>query len=224
MVNITARIKKFGKTYEILVDLDKAVYFRKTGQGSINNILAFEDIFTDVKRAIKAPRAELKSAFETDDIFQISGDIIKNGELLLPADFKKKEREEKRKQIINWIATNTIDPRTGAPHTPSRIESAIEEVGAKVDEHKSVEEQVGPIIQLIQKLVPIKIEKKKVLIKIPSQFTGKAYGIMKEYVLKEEWLGDGSLQCTLEIPTKMQMQVFDKLNSLTHGAVYSKEL
>jgi ribosome maturation protein Sdo1 len=68
------------------------------------------------------------------------------------------------------------------------------------------------------------MEKKKLMIKIPAQFTGRAYTVLKEFMLKEEWLSDGSLQCTVEMPAGMQMTFFDRLNAITHGETFSKEL
>jgi len=143
---------------------------------------------------------------------------------MLPTEYKAKMRDEKKKQIITWLSQNALDPRTGAPHTPSRIESAIDDSGVKIEENRSAEEQAMDVIKVIQKILPIKIEKKKLMVKIPPQFTGKAYGVVKAFLLKEEWLGDGSLQCTVELPAGMQMGFFDKLNAVTHGEAFTKEL
>jgi len=224
MTNVTARIKKEGKTFEIQVDLDKALAFRKTGQGSIENIAETAAVFSDLKKGIRVPEAELKSAFGTTETIKISEIIITKGEIMLPTEYKAKMRDEKKKQIITWLAQNALDPRTGAPHTPSRIESAIDESGVKIEENRSAEEQAMDVIKVIQKILPIKIEKKKLMVKIPPQFTGKAYGVVKGFLLKEEWLGDGSLQCTIELPAGMQMGFFDKLNAVTHGEAFTKEI
>lgn len=222
--DVTARIKKEGKTFEILVDLDKALYYKKTGQGNIQNIAETSMIFSDLKKGLKASSADLKKAFGTEDALKVAEEIIKKGEIMLPTEFKAKQREEKKKQIITWLSQNCLDPRTGAMHTPSRIEKAMDDAGVRIEENTNAEEQAMDIIKVINKLLPIKIEKKKIMIKIPSQYTGKAYSVVKEFMLKEEWLSDGSLQCTLEMPAGMQMTFFDKINSITHGETYSKEL
>jgi len=222
--NITARIKKEGKNFEILVDLDKAIYFRKTGQGSVNNILAFPNVFSDVKKGMHASSTDMKTAFGTDDVFKAAELIIKKGELMLPAEYRAKQRDDKKKQIVTWLSQNCLDPRTGAMHTPARIEKVMEDAGVKIDEHESAEQQAIEIIKIINKLLPIKLEKKKLMIKVPAQYTGRAYATLKEFMLKEEWLSDGSLQCTVEMPAGMQMTFFDRLNAITHGETFSKEL
>jgi ribosome maturation protein SDO1 len=222
--NVTARIKKEGKNFEILVDLDKALYYKKTGQGNIQNIAETTTIFSDLKKGIRAPSADLKKAFGTEDAFKVSEEIIKRGEIMLPTEFKAKQRDEKKKQIIDWLSQNCLDPRTGANHTPSRIEKAIEDSGVKIEENRNTEEQALEIVKVINKLLPIKIEKKKLMVKIPAQYTGRAYNVVKEFMLKEEWLSDGSLQCTLEMPAGVQMSFFDRLNAITHGETYSKDL
>jgi ribosome maturation protein SDO1 len=222
--NITARIKKEGKNFEILVDLDKAMYFRKTGQGAVSNILAFPNVFSDVKKGMHASASDMKNAFGTDDVFKAAEMIIKQGELMLPTEYKAKLRDDKRKQVVTWLSQNCLDPRTGAMHTPARIEKAMEDAGVSIDENAPAEGQAVEIIKIINKLLPIKIEKKKLMIKIPAQYTGRAYAVLKEFMLKEEWLSDGSLQCTVEMPAGMQMTFFDRINAITHGETFSKEL
>jgi ribosome maturation protein SDO1 len=222
--NVTARIKKEGKNFEILVDLDKAIAFKKTGQGSVNNILAFPNIFSDAKKGLHVPAAEMKSAFGTDDTLKVAEIILTKGELMLPTEYRTKQRDEKKKQIINWLSQNCLDPRTGAMHTPARIESAMEDAGVRIEENESAESQSMEIIKIINKLIPIKLEKKKIMLKIPAQFTGKAYSVLKEFMIKEEWLSDGSLQCVVEIPAGLAMTFFDKLNAITHGETFSKDL
>ena len=71
----------------------------------------------------------------------------------------------------------------------------------------------------------IKIEVKKFAVKIPAMYTGKIYsmiqGTKKE---KEEWLEDGGMKITVEIPAGIQMEFFDKINSLTHGSAIVEEI
>jgi ribosome maturation protein Sdo1 len=50
------------------------------------------------------------------------------------------------------------------------------------------------------------------------------YGLLKEYKESEEWLANGSLQAILNIPAGMQLDFYDKLNHITHGAIHSEEL
>jgi ribosome maturation protein SDO1 len=58
------------------------------------------------------------------------------------------------------------------------------------------------------------------MIKVPPQFTPQVMGILKSYgeTLEEEWLFDGSLSTTLEIPAGVQIELIDRINSISKGA------
>ncbi|HLD37436.1 MAG TPA: ribosome assembly factor SBDS [Candidatus Nanoarchaeia archaeon] len=223
MANTTARIKKCGKEFEIMVDLDRALQLKEGKNVSVNEILGIDAVFLDSKKGQKAPESDLQKAFKTSDIYAVAAIIIKEGQVMLPLEYKKKERDEKTKQIIDLLLRNAIDPRTGRPHTPERIASALEECGISI-ENKPAEEQLGKIIEKIKGIIPIKIETKKIALTIPAVHTGKAYGLLNAYKESEEWLPDGSLKCILNIPSGMQMDFYDKINSMTHGAVLSEEI
>lgn len=221
--NVTARLKKGNSNFEILVDLDKALSYRKTGQGSIQNILAIDKIFSDVKKGLQSPNSDINKAFGSDDIEKVASEIIKNGEIQLPAEYRKKEREAKYKQIIDFLSRNAMNSRTGNPYPPSTIQNAMEEAGISVNDRK-VEDQIPQIIKKLREKLPIKIESKKLSIKIPAQFTGKIYGLIQEYKEKEEWLSDGSLSVIINIPAGMQSEFYDKLNNVTHGQAITAEV
>jgi len=219
MTDVVARIKSKNKTYEILVDCDKALSFKKTRQGPIQNILAVNTIFSDQKKGFKASSTELKDAFGTDDVFAIAEKIILNGEILLPQEYREKMREQKTRQIIDF------DPRTGAPYTAQRIEQSLKQIGARIEEHRNAEEQALEIMKELAKIMPIKIETKRIKVILPPEYTGKLYGLLKSYnAEKEEWLNDGSLSCIINLPAGLQLEFYDKLNNATHGAAITEEI
>jgi len=222
MTNTTARIKIKGKNFEILVDDNKALAYKKQG-GNLGEILAFNEIFTDVKKGFKASEKDLRECFDTVDIFQISDKIIKQGEILLSEEHRGKERETKINQIIEFLSKNAVDPQTNSPHTPERIKSALEEAGVNID-NQPIEKQIGKILEKLKTILPIKIETKKLLIKIPTAYTGKVYGLINEYKESEEWQNDGSLNCTINLPVGLQMDFYDKLNGITHGSAVVEEV
>lgn len=220
---VLARIKSHGKHFEILVSAEKAYEFKKTGKGLITNIIDSPAVFSDIKKGLKVKESELEECFGTNDIYQIAEKIIKDGELQIPISYKEEEREMKYRQIIDWLVSTCSNPQ-GIPYTPEKIKNAIEQAGVKIDERKGAEEQATNILKLIQKILPIKIATKRLALKVPSQFTGKIYGYLKDFILKEEWLSDGSLSCTIEIPSKLQSDFYDRLNSVTHGAAITQEI
>ena len=58
MTNTTARIKKYGENFEIIVDLDKALKFKKE-ESSGSDFLETDRIFTDSKKGFKARERHL---------------------------------------------------------------------------------------------------------------------------------------------------------------------
>jgi len=223
MVNVEVRMKAKGKNFEILADVDKAMQLRKGIPVSIENVLAVDQIFTDVKKGLKPTVAELKDCFGTEDTKTIADKIIKHGEILLPIEYRKKEQEAKIKQVIDFISKNAIDPTTGRPHTATRIEKALEQAGVNI-ENRPIEEQIAKILEKIRPIIPIRIETKRLKIVIPAVHTGKAYGLLQEYKESEDWLGNGDLVCIVNLPAGLQMEFYDKLNAITHGSALAEEI
>ena len=100
----------------------------------------------------------------------------------------------------------------------------MEEAKVKVAIDKRVEEQIDSTITAIQKIMPIKIERIQIAIKIPPASAAKAGNIIRSFgtLLKEEWGSDGSLMSLIEIPAGIQQDVYDRLNNLTRGQVEVK--
>lgn len=222
---IIARVVKEGKPFEVLVDCEKAVEF-KHGKAKLDDVLATEEIYESAKQGKHASKHEMERIFKTSDIKKIAEIIIKEAKLQLTADYQRKQREQKRKQIIDLIHVNAVDPTTNLPHPITRIENAIEEAKVKINDSKSAEEQVQDIVSQIRRILPIKYEIRKIQIKIPAQYTGKSYPVLKQFgkLLKDEWKNDGSLVAVVELPAGMQESLFDKLNNLTHGNIESEVL
>jgi len=80
------------------------------------------------------------------------------------------------------------------------------------------------LIAKLKTIIPIKIETKRIKITIPAQYTGQVYGHLQDNKEKEEWLPNGDLQVILNMPAGLLMDFYDKINSLTHGAVQSEEM
>jgi len=221
MPNTTARIKKAGKHFEILVDMEEAMKFKK---GESSHIEAEGDrIFRDIKKGEIASSSELKEAFNTEDLNEITKKIIKEGEIQLTQDYRDEERENKIKKVVEFISTNAVDPKTGRPHTPDRIRSALEQAHVNI-KNLPIDQQIKEIITEISKILPIKLETKRIKIVVPAVHTGKVYGLVSQYQEKERWLDDGSLESVLSIPAGAIMDFYDKLNSMTHGSVLSEEI
>jgi ribosome maturation protein SDO1 len=221
MVQTTARIKQAGKQFEMLIDLDDALQFKRGERSSID--IEGDKIFTDLKKGNVASNSDLEKFFGTIDISLIAAKIIKDGEILVTKEHRDEEREKKVRQIIEFLVTNAVDPKTGTPHSSERIKNAIEQSHVSI-KNTSIENQIKDILQEVSKIIPIKLETKKVKITIPAIYTGKAYGVINQYKEQEKWLSDGGLEVIVEIPAGILINFYDKLNSVTHGSALTEEI
>lgn len=214
------RIRKGGNTYEIVVDPDKAIAYREGENIGIDEILKSPHIFSNAHKGELAPETEINKDLG------VSGDeaiikILKEGEIQFTEEYRKKLRERRYNQIIDIIHKNAIDARTKMPIPPERIKLAMEEAKVRVDLFKDVNKQVEEVLEKIRKVIPIKIGKIKLKLKVPPTVTGKIYGWLKRdfNVLNEQWNNDGSLSITIEIPSGMKGEVIDELESKSHGGI-----
>lgn len=221
MPKVTARAKVKGKHFEIEVDLDEALKI-KAGKGDVRRALEFPRIFTDMKKGNVAKESDLIDAFGTKDAYQIATRIITSGEVQKTQEFRDSEREAKVKRVIDLLIKNAVD-QNGHPYTEERIKRAIEEAHYAFD-NRTPEQQLPDLIAKLQAIIPIRVETKRIKLVIPAQYTGQVYGLLKDYKESEDWLANGNLQVILNIPAGMQLDFYDKLNSITHGAVQSQEL
>lgn len=221
MVQTVARIKKLGKNFEVIVDLDKALAF-KNGKGG-NDFLEIDKIFKDSKKGFNASDEDIKEAFGTDDVNSVAEKIVKQGEILLTQEHRDEERDKKLKQIVDFLAKNAINPQSGLPHTAERIRSALEEARITI-KNSPIESQINDIVNELKKIIPIRIATKKIKIKIPAIHTGKVYGIINPYKESEEWLSNGDLDVIVNVPAGIVIDFYDKLNSATHGSALTEEI
>jgi len=221
MTNTIARIKKAGKHFEIIVDLNEALKFKK---GESNFIEAEGDrIFTDSKKGQVPSEKDLKEAFGTTDINEIVKKIVKGGEVQTTQEHRDAEQEKKFRQIVDFISRNAIDPQSGNPITSERIKNAIEQSKVNI-KNTSVENQINDVLAEISKIIPIKIETKHVRIVVPAMHTGKVYGLISQYKENEKWLDNGDLEVKVKVPSGIIIDFYEKLNNVTHGSAITEEI
>ncbi len=219
-----ARLKKGGKTFEFAVDADKAVEFREGKAVPLSEVVrSQEHIYADVKDGEFANEHDLADVFGTQDFETIARKILTEGQIQLTSEYRQKIRETKRKKIVDLIVRNAMDPKTKLPHPPARIESAMEEAKVKVDEFKSAEDQLDPIVKALRTVIPISMDLKKLSIMIPAQYAGKAVGLLHQFAKpkEEKWQDDGSYMCVMELPAGLEADFYDRLNHATDGDMES---
>ncbi|MDE1768514.1 MAG: ribosome assembly factor SBDS [Candidatus Micrarchaeota archaeon] len=222
---VVAKYNLNGEQFEIFVDSDLAYDFIT---GKITNPmqpLQAEEVFTDANKGDRPSQDKVKKAFGTTDIAKIAEIILKKGIVPVTTEQKNKLMEEKRKQVAQIIARNSIDPRSNAPHPVQRIESAMETSKVQIDAFKSANEQVEAVVKKINVILPIKFATAKLEVIVPAEFANRCYGLLKQYGLKtEEWQSNGSLKAVLEFPAGLQGEFFEKLNNFTKGSAITKSL
>lgn len=222
----TARITKSGDKFEILVKPDPALDYKMGKPTPISQMLVIDEIYADASKGTHASDEKLQKAFGTTDPLLVAEDIMKHGELQLTTEQRRQLVDDKRKQIVAFVSRNCIDPRTGTPHPPLRIEQAFNQIRLVVDPFKPAEEQAKAVIEELRTLLPIKIDKMKVAVKVFPEHAAKAYGSIKGFgtITKEEWQKDGSLVALVEMPAGLYGSFIDRLGKLTQGTVQTKVL
>ena len=220
---VIARYKHGKRNFEVLVDPEKADLIRSGAEGGIGDALVVEEIFEEASKGEKATESNLMTVFSTTDVQEIAKRIIKEGEVQLTAEQRRKKVEEKKRMVIDRISRISINPQTNTPHPPQRIEIAMKEAKVHIDPFKPVDELVSETVKAIRPIIPIKIEEVQIAIKIPAAYSGRVYEIKKNYdVTKEEWEGDGSFVALLRVPAGMRDELFSFLNGITKGEVQTR--
>jgi len=222
----TARITVGGEHFEILVKPNLALEYKTGKPVPITQMLAIEEIYSDASKGTRASVEKLQKNFGTTEPVKVAEEIMKRGELQLTTEQRRQLVEEKRKHIVSFISRNCIDPRTGAPHPPLRIEQALSQIRVTIDPFKSAEEQSKDVIEMLRPLLPIKMEQMRVAVKIPAEYAARAYGALKGFgaISREEWQSDGSWVGTMEMPAGLYGPFIERLGKLTQGTIQSKVL
>ncbi len=208
-----------GVKFEILVKPDPALDFKLGKKKDISSVLVSDEIYTDSSKGTRASTEKLLKAFKTDDAAVIAEKILQKGDLNLTTDQRRKMIEEKRKQIVQFIAKTYVDPRSHLPHPPLRIEQAMKDARTSIDPQKNADDQIKDIVEQLRSIIPLKSENLDLEIIIPAQYAAKSYSVLKSTgtLKREEWLANGSLKAILEIPAAARPIVIDRLGSITKG-------
>jgi len=216
---VVARLETHGERFEILVDPDLATKIRHGEAVDIEEAVAAIFIFENASRAEKSSDESLQKVFATTDFATIARRIIEKGEIHLTAEQKKQLLVEKRGQVITFIARHAINPQTGLPHPPARIEMAMEEAKVSIDPFKPLDELVADTMKALRPLIPIRFEEVRVAVKIPAEHAAKAYGDIDAFarIEQEEWQKDGSWICVVKIPGGMQQELENLVRKVSRG-------
>ncbi|HUU75232.1 MAG TPA: ribosome assembly factor SBDS [Methanoregulaceae archaeon] len=223
---VVARLESHGEKFEILVDPELAVKYRQGEEMELEDMVAALYVFENASHGTKASEEALNKVFHTTEFPEIAKKIIEKGEIHLTADQRRHMIAEKRRKVINFIARNAINPQTGLPHPPQRIERAMEEAKVNIDLYKHTDELVKDTVKALRPIIPIRFEELRIAVKFPGDFASRAYGEIQSSTVmeKEEWLKDGSWVCVVRIPAGIQNDFYDMVNRLSKGEAEVKIL
>jgi ribosome maturation protein SDO1 len=218
---VTARLESHGERFEVLIDPDAALEIKRDEfEGDLEDVIAAEDVFEDASRGDRPPEDALEDVFETTDPLEIIPEVIKRGEIQITAEQRREMQEQKRKDLINRITRNAVNPQMDdAPHPPERIESALEETDFRVDPMERVESQVDEALDALRPVIPIRFDTITVAVQLPPDYAGSGQAKIREFgeLEREEWQPDGSWIGVIEFPAGMQNDFYDLVNEVSSG-------
>ena len=124
---VVARLSSHSTTFEILVDPELAMAVKSGQSDDIRGVLALDKVFKDAKKGDKAADEMVQKVFGTTDVLKVSEEILRKGEIQVTTEQRRQMREQRLRQVIALISKRAINPQTGTPHPPTRIESAMED-------------------------------------------------------------------------------------------------
>jgi ribosome maturation protein SDO1 len=216
---VVARWETQGSRFEVLVDPTAVQDVKDGKEVDLRDKLALDQVFKDAKKGDKISEEHLERIFHTRSIPDIARQIILKGEVQVTTEQRHQLQAAKHKQIVAHIARNAMNPQTGAPHPPARIEAAMLEAKVHVDPFRPADAQIQEILQKLRPLLPIRFDTVRVKIRVPAQHYPRVIGEIKGLgrLTDEQWLGDGSWSGVLEIPGGVQTELYEKLNARTKG-------
>jgi ribosome maturation protein SDO1 len=221
----TVRLIVGNDKFEILVKPDLALEYKLGKRSDLSSVLISDEIYSDANKGSRISTDKLNKHFKTTNSNEVIKQILLKGELNLTTDQRRKMVEEKRKQIIQYINKNFVDPKTKLPHPIQRIENGLEDIRVVIDPFKKAEDQIKLVVDSLRKVLPLASEMSQLTITIPKTFSSNSISFIKSSgsVISEEWLSDGSLKVRIEINAGVKGNFLDRLGSLTKGSAQVKE-
>ncbi|MBN2067718.1 MAG: ribosome assembly factor SBDS [Candidatus Diapherotrites archaeon] len=222
---VTARLQSHGEKFEILVDPDLALKLKKGEKVNFDSLLAVGTVFKDAAKGEAQSPEAMNKAFGSADVAVAASKIVMQGTVHLTTEQRRAMKEAREKELIEFISRNAVNPQTKAPHPPKRIENALAEAKVRIDESKSIEEQLPSILKELKKAIPISMEQLQIAVKVGPEHSGRASSVLHRFkVVKEQWQNDGSVISVIELPAGMRQDFLNELNNVCHGSCETKIL
>ena len=153
---VIVKISKNGDDFEIFVNADMAYEYITGKRPDPMSVLENEEIFKDAREGERQSPEKIKKAFGTNELQKVIEAILKSGNVPITTEQRNKLTEEKRKQIINIIATNSIDPEDERAQPAHKSRERDGRGKGDIDPLKNATEQVDAVVKKISLIMPIK--------------------------------------------------------------------
>jgi ribosome maturation protein SDO1 len=219
------RLSAGNEKFEILVKPDPALEYKLGKKMDISNIMISDEIYSDANKGTRSSTEKLMKQFKTTDQLEIAKQIMAKGDLNMNTDQRRKMIEEKKRQIVEYINKNFVDPKTHTPHPISRINAVVDEARLAIDPFKRLDDQIKNFIEPLRKVLPLKSEVLELTVTVPAQFSGQSFSVFRSIgeIKSEQWLSDGSLQVVLNLNAGMKSSFLDRIGTATKGSAQVTE-
>ena len=216
---VLARYEHGGKRFEILIDPQLVDSYRNDPDSvELDSFLATDEVWLDARGGERPTSDQLLSAFGSENINECVTKIMEKGTIQLTTVQRKERVVSMKAAIIHKIASTAIDPRSKMPHPPSRIETALDESRYSVDPFLSIDRQVTDAIKLMRPLIPLKFATARLAFRIPGVEYGSVQKLLRELVIKEEWLKNGDWACVVEVPAGSKIDLMGDVAKRSKGS------
>ncbi len=169
------------KNLEILCKPNTINKFRE-GKLGLDKVLISDEIFKSIQKGNRANVSDLENIFGINNMRECIEIMLQKGEYQVSTEERKEKIAKKRLEVIGYIHRNYVDPKARTAIPISRIESALEEMKAKIDMDTPTDKLLQPILKKLPYLIPMKKQEDvHAILKIPHKFLGQIGGFIKKY-------------------------------------------
>lgn len=198
-----SRLTIHGEKFEIIVAPDPALNFKLTGKGDIRKILLVDEVYSDSKKGLRISSEKLKKFFGTTDVFAIAEKILREGDLQLTGEQRRRMIESKRQQIIAVLSKLLVEPSTGNPIPSLRIEQSLNQTSVSIDPFKPPEEQVKNVVSALRQILQFKVNEVVLTLICSQVLSNSVYGFASSMgeVDQTRVQKDKSVKITVRVPS-----------------------
>lgn len=197
------RYKKEGETIEALIDFKLLLQFKNDSKSNISiyDIYADTRLFSDSKNGLEVSNDVITKLFNGKSEEEILTILANDGGPQIPTAYLNELREKKKTQVVEFIASNAINPQTKGKYTPNMIKSEFDSLKISIDPNQDHIHQAESALKELKKKMPISMESSLLIIQVDGQYSGNFYGEFRKFgtIQKEFYDDSGSLHIHINV-------------------------